>query len=347
MHERAISPFVMSIPELESRRLYRRLYLMLELDGPVPEHLPRRAYRSPPWTHTVPRSIPGCFLPFSEINIRNISFPSLSDIITLLCRFQTGRGVKFHQLTWHSTDITVPSARSLTQALQPHSSRLPEVSVVASGCTDNVLLNLHALCRIDLPFASIFGGLERREVDACVLLFRALDETEYKADGTPQKHTFKLSRHGGCCIVTESCHRLKNIIPPLPPPEMHSAATLRLGPIKYDVWASPTEPGITFGLRFSVRCTGSLSDTHTLPYVHSLSFEMKESSRKLPSVEGQSRISSLIQLFHSQLSAFPRLREAKVETSRMVYDLLAETVGTPPTFGGQLQYQWKIWVSSC
>lgn len=200
MHERAISPFIASIPELQNRRLD----LILKLDGPVPEHLPRRAYRSPPWTHSLPRSIPGCFLPFSEINLRNIAFPSLSDVIALLGRFQTGQKIEFHRLTWRSTDTAAPPSRSL--ALRPHSSWSPSVSMYAEGCTDNVLLSLHALCTIDPLSASIFAGVERRELNACVLLLRALEETEYNFYGQ-EKPGFMLDRPSTHCIGAESCHR--------------------------------------------------------------------------------------------------------------------------------------------
>lgn len=186
LHEQAISPFIASIPDLQSRRLDMSLYL----NGPVPEHLPRRAYRSPPWTHNLPKSIPGCFLPFSSIRILSISFPFLSDIIALLGHFQTGREVGFYQLTWHSTDTTIPPARPLT--LRPR--WWPRVHVYANNCTDDVLLSLLALCRIDPPSGSIFANLTRRELKACILLFRALEETEY--DHGQEKPPFGLDRPG-------------------------------------------------------------------------------------------------------------------------------------------------------
>lgn len=129
-------------------------------------------------------------------------------------------------------------------------------------------------------------------------------------------------------------------------PELSSMSTLQLGPT-YEVRACPIPVMTNFTLLLSIRCTGGLRGTRTLPHVHSVSLEVGRGHQKdrIPTAHEQSCLSSLVQSFHSQLSTFPHLREAEIETSRVVHELLAETAGTPPTFGGQLRYQWKIRVS--
>lgn len=120
-------------------------------------------------------------------------------------------------------------------------------------------------------------------------------------------------------------------------------STLERAPM-YEVQACPVIAATDFTPLLSVRCTGGLRDTHTLPHVHSLSLGVGRSygEDRVPTAREQSYLSSLIRLFHSQLSAFSQLREAEIETSRVVHELLADTVRTPPTYGGQLRYQWKI-----
>lgn len=352
MRKQTVSSLLASIPDPESYQFKLKLVLC----GPVPEHLPRRVYRSPPWTHSLPRSIPGCLLPISAVTLQNTSFPFFSDIIALLGRLRTRRNVSvtLEGLTWRSTDAalgTLP-ARSFKLAHRPRLSS-SVVYIDAEGCTDDVLLSLHALCVVHPPYASIFAGLERQELNACMLLFRALELEQPELEnssGSREKSRFSLFPLGMCCIVVESC-RPSLLLPSEehdpPVPEPGSMSMFQPGPT-YQILVSSSSLASSVTPWFVIECTGRLYDIHTPPRIHLLSLQVAENyeTDHIPTVREQSSISSLFNLFHSQLSAFSHLREAKIETSRVIHELLADTVGTPPLFGGQLQYQWIIAVSS-
>lgn len=112
----------------------------LVLQGPVPAYLPRCAYRSVQWS--LPRTLPDPLFPFYRVTLRDIHFPSLSDLRRLLGSMHPEQ-FDLKNLTWADSDIAEAcrAPRASLRMLRPDDKYLN-----AEGCTDNILLCLLMPC---------------------------------------------------------------------------------------------------------------------------------------------------------------------------------------------------------
>lgn len=141
-----------------------RPHLRLVLQGPVPAHLPRCAYRSVQWS--LPRTLPNSLFPFYVVTLRDIHFPSLSDLRQLLGSMHPKR-YHLKNLTWADSDISEagPGSRASLTMLRRDGRHLH-----ATGCTDNILVCLLMPCT---PL-SARSFMLTRERDAVLQIHAAL-----------------------------------------------------------------------------------------------------------------------------------------------------------------------------
>ena len=137
----------------------------LELVGPVPPHMPPAAYHSPHWS--LPRQMSTALLPFTNIWLRDIHFPRLLDLSTLLKHLHCSHQVLLERTTWDQVDITeMPSPR------RPGPSIRAEIYAIdAFACSNNF-----AACIVGamLLMPSSFAHMEQAELDASLSLSRAI-----------------------------------------------------------------------------------------------------------------------------------------------------------------------------
>lgn len=101
----------------------------LTVRGPVPTQLPRSAYRSPHWS--LPRSMPACYLPFRRVNMCDIRFPHLSDLVAFTRHLNYSTYLTLEGIRWGTADIPA-SFRRIRK-------RRGRNFVRAQGCQDNAL----------------------------------------------------------------------------------------------------------------------------------------------------------------------------------------------------------------
>lgn len=133
----------------------------LSLCGPVPAYLPRSAYRSPHWG--LPRSMPDCHLPFTDVTLRDIHFPCLSDLGALARHFTQILCLLLENISWGSTDIPLSFPRVKTS--------MWACAISAQGCADDALGCIVVYACL---FYSPFPHMNPAELTACIALLRAM-----------------------------------------------------------------------------------------------------------------------------------------------------------------------------
>lgn len=165
-----------------------RPYLRLVLQGPVPAHLPRCAYRSVHWS--LPRTLHNSFVPFEDGVLRDIHLPSLSDLRRLLGSMHSTR-YYLQNLTWADSDI---SEACLASRASLRILRSDHRYLKAEGCTDNILVCLLMPCT---PL-SAHSFMQTRERDAVLQIHAALRDLPARGH-----HTCRLAYidHEGMFIL--------------------------------------------------------------------------------------------------------------------------------------------------
>lgn len=166
--------------------------LDLTLRGPVPANLPRAAYRSPHWS--LPRSMPYNFLLLLNVNVCDVRFPALSDLYQLCGHFASTPSLDMRNVSWGVADVPAGFLRRRNTNRYIMKQQIRRFA--ATGCTDNVLPCLLAFQRLVPSSASPFTYMDERQLDACIVLFKAA--TGIDGDGTGRaecKEGFEI-RHG-------------------------------------------------------------------------------------------------------------------------------------------------------
>lgn len=154
-----------------------RFHLELSLIGPdtkrlMPSHV-CNAISPMPWMWTTPRSIPCSPLLFHIVWLRDMRLPNLARIITLLRHFPTVHRFMILRVSWLSSRANAdirPAVRYVPSLNEWQGKSL----VLASECTDNVLLAIHALSHTDSLSASLFRNLEEQEWTTYLSLLREM-----------------------------------------------------------------------------------------------------------------------------------------------------------------------------
>lgn len=137
----------------------------IQIKGPVPPSVPLASLRTPYWG--VPRSLPRTIAQCREFTLRNLSFASLDDVISLASHFTCSKLMSFDGVTWPSSANLHP--RTPILLFSATANAYP--TVYAQNCTDPATLflhlagiglasgPLHALTAIDqVVFSELFRG---------------------------------------------------------------------------------------------------------------------------------------------------------------------------------------------
>lgn len=148
----------------------------LVLSGPVPSHLPRAAYRSPHWS--LPRSMPSPYLPFTNVTLRDIHFPCLSDLLALLRHFKHSEcDIILERVTWAEVDIHGP-VRTFGRRQETRQRHWPVV--IAGGCTDNAVVCILATGALETWPASHLRETELANIFALVRVIAGMGSDDIR-----------------------------------------------------------------------------------------------------------------------------------------------------------------------
>ncbi|KAI0696745.1 hypothetical protein BC835DRAFT_1341380 [Cytidiella melzeri] len=160
--------------------------------------------KSPHWA--LPRSLPSCFTPFTEVELINMHAPSFNALIKLLRSFRNTRRFQINNVTWALGQGIAP-AQSLVSG--PTSVTPKSVSVETFECTDNGLLCLQT-CLLYPEFPLRDVPEVERNIAARSLglpnprLWTGLD---MEWDGTDDTVRFMLRGAVPACILSMTCPR--------------------------------------------------------------------------------------------------------------------------------------------
>lgn len=118
------------IPQVQRRKLHA-----LDIIGPPPPSFAPRKLRSPHWSIPTPVASPPAFTPYREVQLYNVSFASLSDIVLLLRQLRRVQSVRAFGLTWSKSE---GSQGALRPAVLPQSQRLAQITI--TDCQDGPML---------------------------------------------------------------------------------------------------------------------------------------------------------------------------------------------------------------